>query len=378
MQTEVISILKKTYLQYGTDIISDKKKLEAYFSDLLANYPREKRLLTIAAREDIFCHVLQDIGVKNYAKKGMYANIISSLYGIEEKVAVDVVEMIYLALLDEVELSEQDDSVAEESNDEKREIMTKLITVLNNYLYKINNQFMSSLKRISVDDLGEVDAFSERLIYIAKLKNTNKRYEYELVCRTEKILGNFNPEKNVVYDLIRVTTEKEKIISVRNDLEYYVDYMERNMKKLSFNQQLVYRSKISDILSLLYGSKSTQETYKEVYMVQENHNIDKNRMLFEERIKRIALLLKIATTEQIVIISKTEEILKTKDNKESEIVYDLENVVEDSKEIIDIYNELKNQIRVLYPHKSSVIPSEKYRVKTLLRKLYGNKLNIQN
>lgn len=385
MHREIVSILKNTYIQYGKDILSDKKKLEAYFSDLLVQYPREKRLLTIAAREDIFLHIFNDVEMNSFDKKSMYINVISSLYGVESKVASDVVEIIYASLVDDMTSLEHTNLSVEDSNAEKKEYIIKLINVLNNYTQKINNNLTSELKTITanmINNADEIDPFSEeqqnfkkRVAFIARLNGTTETEERELIQRAEKIISTHKNSEILLYDVKKATVDENKIVSARSYLEVYVRNMETNMKNMSFNHQLMHRSKIVDLLTLLYGEKIKNKAKEHTSIFSANQDYHMIQTQFEDRVKRVAFICKTTVKEELIVISKAEEILKTKDCNEPVVVYDLDGAIEDSKEILNAHIELNNYIRILYPRKSSAKPSEKYQIKALLKKLYGNKTN---
>lgn len=95
MEVAVKNILKQAYAQYGNVVFLDDNRLKAFLSDLLAEYPVERKRISIAINENIIESAIND---GDSRRANIYIDMLQSTYGLPDDVAFDVVETIYYAI----------------------------------------------------------------------------------------------------------------------------------------------------------------------------------------------------------------------------------------------------------------------------------------
>ena len=95
MENVIREIMRKTYIKYGDNIFLDNNRLKAYLSDLLSEYPVERKRLSIAINENIVEYIIKD---GDSSRKCIYIDILRSTYGLPVAIAGDIIETIYYAI----------------------------------------------------------------------------------------------------------------------------------------------------------------------------------------------------------------------------------------------------------------------------------------
>ena len=95
MEITAKKIFRQAYEQYGNDVFLDGNRLKAFLSDLLAEYPAERKRISIAINENIVEYAIND---GNCGRANVYIDMLQSTYGFSNDIASDVVEAIYYAI----------------------------------------------------------------------------------------------------------------------------------------------------------------------------------------------------------------------------------------------------------------------------------------
>lgn len=100
METKIKQILRQAYIDYGDEVFGDSYKLNAYISDLLADFPSEQKKLAVIVKENIISKVVSE---KNFEINRflVYIDILSDTYGMQKTIASKLLGYIFYALTGE-------------------------------------------------------------------------------------------------------------------------------------------------------------------------------------------------------------------------------------------------------------------------------------
>lgn len=95
MRIEVIRILRQAYQEYGNSVFCDNKRLEAYLTDLLVEYPVERKRICLAIEENVVSRIIEEFTTTHFYKPSFYVNTLQNTYGLSLNYASDLVDMLY-------------------------------------------------------------------------------------------------------------------------------------------------------------------------------------------------------------------------------------------------------------------------------------------
>ena len=86
MEVKIKQILRQAYIDYGDEVFGDSYKLNAYISDLLAEFPSEQKRLAVIIKENIVSKVVAEKSFE-ISRFIVYTEMLSDTYGMQKKIA---------------------------------------------------------------------------------------------------------------------------------------------------------------------------------------------------------------------------------------------------------------------------------------------------
>ncbi len=93
MDSEILNILSKAYKQYGREVFCNPSKLNVYLRDLLAEYPVERRRMSVAVSEGLVKKMIEAADRNEFFNQYLYVDVLHSSYGMDKILAEEVVNI---------------------------------------------------------------------------------------------------------------------------------------------------------------------------------------------------------------------------------------------------------------------------------------------
>lgn len=100
MNSDVAKILKQAYSEYGNRVFMDKNKLVAYMTDLLVDYPQERKRLCLGVYENVVTQLIAESQTDDLSKYNIFIGTLINTYSITEETAFEIVDTFCDVLLD--------------------------------------------------------------------------------------------------------------------------------------------------------------------------------------------------------------------------------------------------------------------------------------
>lgn len=230
MRIEVIRILRQAYRDYGNSIFCDNKRLEAYLTDLLAEYPLERKRICLAIEENVVSRIIEEFTTTHYYKPSFYVNILQNTYGLNLDYASELVNTLY-------------DVITGSDSEEEIEGIVSLRNV-----YGINyRDAYEHIKNFSINDSTAVECLLTAYFYhcgygIEKdLKVATGLYEYVITNKFTE--GLFSDSQKLI---IPWAKNNLGLIVKERDIERAILLFEESLDFgvtiAAYNLALIYRS----------------------------------------------------------------------------------------------------------------------------------------
>lgn len=139
MNNVIVEIVKNMYNEYGTELFCNSEKLNTYMHDLLAEFPNERRRMSVAVPEGLVKKMIETSARNEKFNQYVYVDVLHNSYGMDKVLAEEVVKIFGSVIFGSADVFNETEvePILTESNDKRfHEELTKQQIALADMLFE--------------------------------------------------------------------------------------------------------------------------------------------------------------------------------------------------------------------------------------------------